>query len=81
MDVARSRENFVIVAGSMHFITMNRQTIISGHHGIRTVSCPACLHKISQLGGIDEINDNHELSGPKGTKKRTVTSIKKKPIE
>ena len=33
-------------------------------------------HEISQLGGIDEINDNHELPGPEGSKKRTLTSIK-----
>ena len=33
LDIARSRKSFVVVAGSMHFITMNRQTIISGHHG------------------------------------------------
>ena len=47
---------------------MNRQT---GRHG--TSLCP---HEISQLGGIDEIGDNHELPGPEGIKKRTVTSIK-----
>ena len=45
----------------MHLITMNRQTIISDHHGLMPGLCP---HEISQLGGIDEINDNHEL--PRG---------------
>ena len=35
-----------------------------------------CPHEISQLGGIYEIIDNHELPGLEGTKKRTVASIK-----
>ena len=48
----------------MHFITMNRQTIIPYirlpwyTYSLMPNLCP---HKISQLGGIDEINDNHEL--------------------
>ena len=37
-----------------------------------------CPHEISQLGGIDEnINDNHELPGPEGTKKENSNKYKK----
>ena len=45
----------------MHLITMNKQTIISGHHGMYSLMSSLCPHEISQLGGIDDINDNHEL--------------------
>ena len=49
----------------MHLITMNGQTIISGHHGNMYSFMPdICPHQISPLGGIDEINDNYEL--PRG---------------
>ena len=34
-----------------------------------------CLHEISQLGGIDEINDNHEL--PRGHSKKNSNKYKK----
>ena len=61
----------------MRLITMNKQTIISGHHGMYSfIPSYFCSHEISQLGGIDEIIDNYELPGPEGTKKRTVTSTK-----
>ena len=45
---------------------------------VYVVSCPASsgsTRLYSQLGGIDEINDNH-MDYPEGNKKRTVTCIK-----
>ena len=57
---------------------MNRQTIISGHHGMTLYSfMPGlCPNEISQLDGFDETVTI--MSYPEGTKKkRTVTSIKK----
>ena len=42
------------------------------NHGMYSLMPSLCPHKISQLGGIDEINDKHELPA---LKKRTVTSI------
>ena len=79
MDVARSRKK-EIVASSMHLITMNRQTKISGHHGMHSFMPSLYLHEISQLGGIDGINDNHELHVSRGTKKKKNSNKYKKQL-
>ena len=36
-----------------------------------------CPHEISQLGGIDEINDNHELPRGPTKKKKNINNYRK----
>ena len=55
LDVAWSRKHFVVIAGSMHFITMNRQTIYvtvygkTRHMGSARYSRTLCAFLVAQV--------------------------------